>query len=158
MPITCAMAAAGVDVGVSMFKGFKAFILRGNVVDLAIAVVIGTAFAAVVSSFVGKIVTPIINAFPGGNSSGLGFSLRHGAKFVGKNGTNTTFVDISGIINAVIVFLITALVVYFAFVVPINKLNERRLRGKEDEPEAKAEELLVLEEIRDLLKAQRATS
>jgi large conductance mechanosensitive channel len=140
-----------------MLKGFKEFILRGNVVDLAIAVVIGTAFAAVVSAFVGKIVTPIINAFPGGNSSGLGFSLRHGAKFVGKNGVNTTFVDISGIINAIIVFIITALVVYFAFVYPMNKLAERRKRGQEEAPASKSDDLLVLEEIRDLLRAQRAS-
>ena len=90
-----------------MLKGFKEFILRGNVVDLAIAVVIGTAFAAVVSAFVSKIVTPVINALPGGSSSGLGFSLRHGAKFTSKTGTNTTFVDISGIINAIVVFVIT---------------------------------------------------
>src|SRR5580698_11241351 len=101
-----------------MFKGFKEFILRGNVVDLAIAVVIGTAFAAVVSAFVSKIVTPIINALPGGSSQGLGFSLRHGAKFT-KNGANTTFVDISGIVNAIIVFVITAAVVYFVFVLPM---------------------------------------
>ncbi len=140
-----------------MLKGFKEFILRGNVVDLAIAVVIGGAFGAVVSSFVSKIVTPIINAFPGASSQGLGFNLRTGAKFKdAKTGANTTFVDISGIINAIIVFIITAAVVYFVFVVPMNKLNERRLRGKEDEPEKKAEDLLVLEEIRDLLRAQRA--
>jgi large conductance mechanosensitive channel len=138
-----------------LLKGFKQFILRGNVVDLAIAVVIGTAFAAVVSAFVSKIITPVINALPGANSSGFGFTLRHGSKFVDKKtGANTTFVDLSGIINAVVVFLITGLVVYFAFVVPINKLNERRLRGKEAEPEAKADDLLVLEEIRDLLRAQ----
>lgn len=139
-----------------MLKGFKEFILRGNVVDLAIAVVIGTAFAAVVSAFVSKIVTPIINAIPGGSSQGLGFSIRHGAKFTGKNG-NTTFVDISGIINAIVVFIITALVVYFIFVVPMNKLAERRARGQEEEPASKADDLLVLEEIRDLLKAQRAS-
>jgi large conductance mechanosensitive channel len=139
-----------------MIKGFKEFILRGNVVDLAIAFVIGTAFAAVVSAFVSKIVTPIINALPGGSSQGLGFSLRHGAKF-SKNGANTTFVDISGIINAIIVFLVTALVVYLVFVVPMNKLAERRRRGQEDEPEKKAEDLLVLEEIRDLLRTQRAS-
>src|ERR1700753_4219568 len=139
-----------------MLKGFKEFILRGNVVDLAIAVVIGTAFAAVVSAFVSKIVTPIINAFPGANSSGLGFSLRHGAKFKDtKTGANTTFVDISGIVNAIVVFLITALVVYFVFVVPINKLNERRKRGQEEEPTSKSDDLIVLEEIRDLLREQR---
>jgi large conductance mechanosensitive channel len=139
-----------------MLKGFKEFILRGNVVDLAIAVVIGTAFAAVVSAFVGKIVTPIINAIPGGSSQGLGFSLRHGAKFNGKNG-NTTFIDISGIINAIVVFLVTAAVVYFIFVLPMNKLAERRRRGQEEEPASKSEDLVVLEEIRDLLRAQRAS-
>jgi large conductance mechanosensitive channel len=139
-----------------MFKGFKEFILRGNVVDLAIAVVIGTAFAAVVSAFVSKIVTPVINALPGGNSQGLGFSLRHGAKFT-KNGANTTFVDISGIINAIIVFVITAAVVYFAFVLPMNKLAERRKRGQEEAPASKSDDLVVLEEIRDLLRAQRAS-
>jgi large conductance mechanosensitive channel len=58
-----------------MLKGFKEFIMRGNVVDLAIAVVIGTAFAAVVSAFVSSIVTPIVNAAGGSNTNGLGFSL-----------------------------------------------------------------------------------
>ena len=139
-----------------MLKGFKEFILRGNVVDLAIAVVIGGAFGAVVSAFVGKIVTPIINSIPGGSSQGFGFSLRHGAKFTDKTGANTTFIDLSGIINAIIVFLVTAAVVYFVFVVPMNKLNERRLRGKEPEPEKKAEDILLLEEIRDLLRGQAA--
>jgi large conductance mechanosensitive channel len=139
-----------------MLKGFKEFILRGNVVDLAIAVVIGTAFAAVVSAFVSKIVTPIINAVPGSTSSGFGFSLRHGAKFTDpKTGANTTFVDLSGIINAIVVFIITAAVVYFIFVLPMNKLQERRMRGQEEEPASKADDLLVLEEIRDLLRAQR---
>jgi large conductance mechanosensitive channel len=141
-----------------MFKGFKEFILRGNVVDLAIAVVIGTAFTAVVSAFVGKIITPVINALPGANSQGLGFSLRHGAKFTdAKTGANTTFVDISGIINAIIVFIITAAVVYFLFVLPMNKLAERRKRGQEEAPASKSDDLLVLEEIRDLLKVQRAS-
>jgi large conductance mechanosensitive channel len=138
-----------------VLKGFKEFILRGNVVDLAIAVVIGGAFGAVVSAFVGKIITPVINSIPGSNSQGFGFSIRHGAKFNGKTG-NTTFVDISGIINAIIVFIITAAVVYFVFVVPMNKLNERRLRGKEQEPEKKAEDVLLLEEIRDLLRDRQA--
>jgi len=138
-----------------VLRGFKEFILRGNVVDLAIAVVIGGAFGAVVSAFVGKIVTPIINAIPGGSSQGFGFSLRHGAKFTDKNGANTTFVDLSGIINAIIVFAVTAAVVYFIFVVPMNKLNDRRLRGKEPEPEKKAEDVLLLEEIRDLLRGQQ---
>ena len=132
-------------------KGFRDFITRGNLIDLAVAVVIGTAFTAVVTAFVGKIITPILNAIPGSNSQGLGFSIRGGAKY-----SKSTFVDLSGIVNAVITFLITAAVVYFIFVLPMNKLAERRLRGKEQEPEKKAEDLMVLEEIRDLLRAQQS--
>jgi large conductance mechanosensitive channel len=131
-----------------MIKGFKDFILRGNVVDLAVAFVIGGAFAAVVSTFVGKIITPILNALPGAKSTGLGFSLRGGQK------SGATFVDISGILNAIIVFVITALVVYLIFVVPMNALAERRKRGVEPEPEAPGEDILLLQEIRDLLKAR----
>jgi large conductance mechanosensitive channel len=134
--------------GQNMVKGFKDFVLRGNVVDLAVAVVIGGAFAAVVSAFVGKIITPILNALPGAKSSGLGFSLRGG-----KLGS-ATFVDVSGIINAIIVFILTALVVYLIFVVPMNKLAERRKRGEEPEPEAPGEDILLLQEIRDLLKVR----
>ncbi len=139
-----------------MLKGFREFILRGNVIDLAVAFVIGGAFGVVISTFVSKIVTPVINAIPGGSSQGLGFSLRHGAKFTNKAGQNTTFIDISGIINAIIVFVITAAIVYFVFVLPMNKFNERRKAGLEEEPETKSDDLLVLEEIRDLLRAQQA--
>jgi large conductance mechanosensitive channel len=131
-----------------MVKGFKDFILRGNVVDLAVAVVIGGAFAAVVSSFVSAIITPILNAFPGAKSNGWGFSLRGGALH------DSTFINISVIINAIIVFIITALVVYTLFVLPMNKLAERRKRGVEPEPEAPSEDILLLQEIRDLLQAQ----
>jgi large conductance mechanosensitive channel len=134
-----------------MVKGFKDFVLRGNVVDLAVAVVIGVAFGALVSSFVGKIVTPFLNALPGAKSTGLGFSLRGGLK------SQATFVDISGLINAVVVFVLTALVVYLLFVVPMNALAERRKRGVEPEPVAPAEDILLLQEIRDLLAARNGT-
>lgn len=142
-----------------MLKGFKEFIMRGNVVDLAIAVVIGSAFAAVVSTFVTAIVKPIVSAAGGTNSNGLGISLKHtagvshgsAADALGKS----TFIDLSSIINAVIVFVITAAVVYFVFVVPMNKINERRLRGKEPEPEKKGEDILLLEQILAEMKAQR---
>lgn len=143
-----------------MIKGFKEFIMRGNVVDLAIAVVIGTAFAAVVNAVVTSLVKPIVSAFGGANVNGLGFSLRHtagvpkgsAADALGKS----TFIDFSAIVNAIIVFVITAAVVYFIFVVPMNHLAERRRRGEEPAPpEAKPEDLLVLEEIRDLLRAQQ---
>jgi large conductance mechanosensitive channel len=137
-----------------MLKGFKEFIMRGNVVDLAIAVVIGTAFAAVVSTFVSAIVKPVISAFPGGSSAGLGVYLRH------KNGAGvqSTFIDFSAIINAIIVFLITAAVVYFIFVLPMNKFQELRAKrmaeGKDPDPDVDvvpSEDVILLREIRDLL-------
>ena len=137
-----------------MIKGFKDFIMRGNIVDLAIAVVIGTAFAAVVSAFTSAIITPILNSLPGASVNGLGFHLRIGAKFVGKDGKNTTFIDFSTIINALIVFVLTAAVVYFIFVVPMTKLQERRAKGIEPEPEAVPEATLLLREIRDALGAR----
>lgn len=130
-----------------MIKGFKEFILRGNVIDLAIAVVIGAAFQKVVDTFVTAIITPILNAMPGATVDGLGFRL------VGDR--PETLVNFSTIINALIVFLITAAVVYFVFVVPMNKLAERRARGQEPEPEAVSEEVLLLQEIRDELRARR---
>lgn len=140
-----------------MIKGFREFIMRGNVIDLAIAFVIGAAFAAVVSTFVSAIVTPIINAVSPGEVGALGFALK------GENvAANPTFINVSTIINALIVFLITALVVYLVFVLPMNKINERRVARKAaadaqagivaDPTPATEQELLV--EIRDLLKAQ----
>ena len=131
-----------------MIKGFKEFILRGNIVDLAIAVVIGTAFAALVAAFGKAVIQPLISAIPGAKSSGLGFSLRGGTL------EQSTFIDISLLINAIIVFLITAAVVYFVLVVPMNKLAERRKAGIEPEPAAPAEDVLLLTEIRDLLARQ----
>jgi large conductance mechanosensitive channel len=119
--------------------------MRGNVVDLAIAVVIGVAFAAVINAFVTAIVKPIINAFPGASTNGWGFSLR------GGNLKDPTFINISTIINAIIVFLITVAVVYFIIVVPMTKLQERRARGGLPEPEAVPEDILLLRQIRDAL-------
>ncbi|MFV0253581.1 MAG: large conductance mechanosensitive channel protein MscL [Beutenbergiaceae bacterium] len=136
-----------------MIKGFKDFILRGNVVELAIAVVIGSAFAAVVDTFVSAIVQPILAAAGGVDAGGLGFDLRAGDTV---DGIDPTFMDIGTIINALIVFLITALVVYFIFVVPMNAYAERmkKLKGiADDEPEPTDTELLT--EIRDLLKAKQ---
>ncbi len=131
-----------------MIKGFRDFIMKGNIVDLAIAVVIGTAFAAVVKEFTTAIITPIINAFPGASTNGFGFSLRGGAL------KDKTFIDFSAIINALIVFVITAAVVYFIFVVPMQKIQERRAKGQTPEPEAVPEDVLLLRQIRDALGAR----
>lgn len=132
-----------------MIKGFKDFIMRGNVIDLAVAVVIGAAFQKLVDTFVSAIITPILNALGGANSKGLGFTL--------VGGNDKTFVDFSTIINSLIVFLLTALVVYFIFVVPMNKFKELQAkRGGEVEVEASAPTAeALLAEIRDELRAGR---
>ncbi|SHH56516.1 large conductance mechanosensitive channel [Jatrophihabitans endophyticus] len=147
-----------------MIKGFKDFIMRGNVVELAIAVVIGTAFQAVVSGVVNAVIKPLVNSAGGANVNGLGFSLRHteGVKagsaqdVLGKS----TFIDLSSIVNAVIAFLVTAAVVYFFIVVPMNTFQERRaLKAAKGEPDPtpRAEDVILLEQIRDLLAANSAT-
>lgn len=129
-----------------MIQGFKTFITRGNVIDLAIAVVIGTAFAKVVDTVIGALVNPILARVGGGNvGEGLGIQL-------GDEGNADTFINIGDIINALIVFLLTALVVYLVFVVPMNKWMERRSRGKEAEEDDAEENTVLLREIRDLLK------
>lgn len=130
-----------------MVKGFREFIMKGNVIDLAVAFVIGAAFAALVSTFVSKIITPILAALQGQDSIGLGFHLR--------SGNDATFVDVGGLINAVIVFIITALVVYLLFVVPKQKFDEFRLRRAgtvEEVSEELDEQTLLLREIRDSLR------
>lgn len=131
-----------------MLRGFKEFIMRGNVIDLAVAVVIGSAFAAVVGTIVTNLITPVLNAAGGGGEvSGLKIALLGATR-------PDTIIDFAAIINSLVVFLITAAVVYFIFVAPMNKLNERRMRGVE-EPEEVSEELATLREIRDLLAARR---
>lgn len=130
-----------------MLKGFKDFLLRGNIVELAIAVVIGTAFTAVVGKFTELIINPLIAAAGGTGSIGLGIQL-------GTEGDPKTFIDFGGLITALITFLITALVVYFALVVPMNKISERRKRGMQPADVAPTDSEL-LAEIRDLLKAQQ---
>jgi large conductance mechanosensitive channel len=126
-----------------MLKGFRDFVMRGNVVDLAIAVVIGTAFTAVVNAVVNSIIQPILNALPGVSANGLSYTIR--------GGQPKTAINFSAIISAIITFLITAAVVYFIFVVPMTKIQERRARGLTPEPEAVPEDILLLREIRDAL-------
>ena len=101
-----------------MVKGFKDFILRGNVVDLAVAVVIGAAFGAVITSFVGSILTPLIAAIFGQpDFSALTFTINKSQFLYGS------------FFNAVISFLFVAVAIYFVVVVPLNKLAERRAKG-----------------------------
>jgi large conductance mechanosensitive channel len=125
-----------------MIKGFKDFLLRGNVIDLAVAVVIGAAFTAIVTAFTSSIIQPLINSITPPSSPGLGFTI--------VEGKETTYVDLAAVITALLNFLIVAAIVYFVIVVPVNMIKERRKRGEEAGPPEPTEiELLV--QIRDLL-------
>jgi large conductance mechanosensitive channel len=138
-----------------MIKGFRDFLLRGNVISLAVAVVIGVAFNAVITEFTKGLIQPIINALGGNKAAdGLGFSLRSGSTAI----KTATFLNFGGVINALITFAITAAVVYFVFVMPMNVLQDRIRRGKDPEAEeqAIAPDIELLKEIRDLLKARAA--
>ncbi|RDI31054.1 large-conductance mechanosensitive channel protein MscL [Lentzea flaviverrucosa] len=129
-----------------MLKGFKDFLMRGNVVDLAVAVVIGTAFTAIVTAFTTSLIKPLISSLGSTETKGLGIQLREGKE--------DTYLDFSNVINATINFVIVAAVVYFVLVLPIQKIQERRKRGEEAGPsEPTNVELLI--EIRDLLAAQQ---
>ena len=130
-----------------MLKGFRDFIMRGNVVDLAIAVVIGAAFGAVVTALVEDFITPLIAAIGGQHDfSALTFTL------------NKSTFKYGAFINAVISFLFIAAAIYFLVVMPLNKLAERRAAkleaGVPEPPEGKAEDVILLEQIRDLLASQ----
>ena len=105
-----------------MLKGFKDFVLRGNVIDLAVAVVIGVAFGAVVKAFVDNLITPLIAAtFGKPDFSGLAFTI------------NGSIFRYGLFINALITFVLLAAAVYFVVVAPMDKLAERRTRGADPE-------------------------
>jgi large conductance mechanosensitive channel len=124
-------------------KGFKDFMMRGNVVDLAVAVVIGIAFGMVVNAFATDFIGGLIGAVGGVPDFGGAGPTLNGSKVV-----------IGSTINALINFLIVAGVVYFVVVLPMNALAERRKRGQEPETQAPAEDVALLQEIRDLLRAR----
>lgn len=131
-----------------MLKGFRDFIMKGNVIDLATAVIIGTAFTAIVTAFTKGVVQPIINTIPisPNKADGLGFNI------IGDKAS--TFVDLGSVITAVINFLIVAAVVYFIIVLPYNKLAELGGFGKKSE----VTEVALLTEIRDLLAGEDTES
>lgn len=144
---------AGETKGVLLIKGFRDFIMRGNVIDLAVAVVIGSAFTAVVNSIVSSIIDPIVALFYEESATG-----EIGPTFTGIYGQPVTF-PMGDLLSAVISFFAVALVVYFVFVVPMNRWKERQARkaGVDQGPEAKLpteQELLM--QIRDLLEKQKA--
>jgi large conductance mechanosensitive channel len=129
-----------------MLKGFRDFIMRGNVVDLAVGIVIGAAFGRVVDQLVTSFIKPLVLLVGGGEEVSGQWHL-----------TSAVAMDWGGFVSVVITFLITAAAIYFAVVVPMNRLNELRRRGKEPEPEATSDEVRLLTEIRDALTQRRAS-
>lgn len=128
-----------------MLKGFKDFLLRGNVIDLAVAVVVGAAFTAIVTAFTTNIVQPLVNSIGSTDTAqGLGFTIR--------SGNPETFVDIGALIAAAINFLIVAAVVYFVIVMPYEKLKAFAARAGDDASAQTESELLT--EIRDILQGK----
>jgi large conductance mechanosensitive channel len=118
-----------------MLKGFYAFIMRGNVIDLAVAVVIGAAFGAVVAAFVKDLVTPLIAAIFGKPDFGkIGFTINH-SRF-----------PIGDLVNVLISFLLVAAAVYFLIVVPMNAVTTR-FKKPDDAPPALKECPECLSEI-----------
>jgi large conductance mechanosensitive channel len=134
-----------------MFQGFKDFIMRGNVVDLAVGVVIGAAFTTVISQFTKSFLEPLIRlvtlALTGGRTLSKSVPTVWGVGF-----------DWAAFLNALVAFLLTALALYFLVVFPLNRLAERRRRGEEPPPKSPSEEIKLLTEIRDALVAQSQTS
>lgn len=109
-----------------MLKGFQDFLFRGNVVDLAVAVVIGGAFSSVVTALVKDVVTPIIGAIGGQpDFSGIFFTVNNSKFMVGD------------FMNAIVSFVIVAAVIYFFVVIPMNKLMARMKRGEKVDPSDK---------------------
>jgi large conductance mechanosensitive channel len=124
-------------------REFKDFITRGNVIDLAVAVVIGLAFGAIVNAIVEGLITPLVGMFASEDFSDMAFTINDSPFRYGL------------VINAVIQFLAISAAVFFIIVKPVNLLNDRLRRGEEPKPPSPpTDEAVLLAEIRDLLRAQ----
>jgi len=124
-----------------VLKGFKEFLSRGSIVDLSVAVVIGTAFTALVTKFTDSIIQPLIDRI------GAGEETSYGILRIGIGGGQA--IDLNVLLSALINFVLVAGVVYFLVVVPYNRL---RKKGEVEDPSDKKDtELSLLVEIRDLL-------
>ncbi|WP_053688218.1 large conductance mechanosensitive channel protein MscL [Streptomyces sp. WM6372] len=143
----------------SVLAGFKAFLMRGNVVDLAVAVVIGAAFTNIVNSVVKGIISPLVGAIGTKSLDGYTSCLKGPCGIDAKGDAIGVNILWGSVLNAALTFLITAAVVYFLMVLPMAKYlarMEQRRRAREGVQETmEITELVVLKEIRDELIAQR---
>lgn len=130
-----------------MLKGFKDFIMQGNVIDLAVAVVIGTAFATIVNAFTTAIINPLIALLGGDSEMGFAFQI--------LENNPETVMDFGLLITAIINFLLIAAIIYFVLVAPMNKFKEAAAKRQGIEAPSTDNELLV--EIRDLLSGRPLT-
>ena len=140
-------------------KGFKEFLLRGNVIDLAVAVVIGAAFTAIVNAIVNALINPLIGAVFNAQSLDSAFVVEIPTTMKGKPAE----LQFGAILGAVINFVIVAAVVYFALVLPVNHLKkvafERVKKNEEQTPQdVPPTDVEVLLEIRDLLRSQNGSA
>lgn len=123
-----------------MFKGFREFAYRGNVIDLAVAVVAGAAVTTLVGDFTAALINPLVGLVLGGGVEVGTWTIR-GQVF-----------DFTLLINAFITFFITMAVIYYVLVSPLNRLRNRQKREEDEQPTPVTEEVALLTEIRDLLK------
>ncbi|MFJ4106850.1 large conductance mechanosensitive channel protein MscL [Oerskovia enterophila] len=130
----------------NVFNGFKEFVLRGNAIDLAVGVVIGGAFTLVVTSIVDGLINPLVAAIFGKTDLSKVWTFE----------INDAVFSFGLVLDALFKFLCVAAALYFVIVMPMNHLASMRKTGEQAEPEAPAEDVLVLQEIRDLLAAQNA--
>jgi large conductance mechanosensitive channel len=128
-----------------MLKGFREYIARGNVIDLATAVIIGAAFTGLVTAFTDNVVQPLVSRIGATPDSDYGF-LRIPLG-------DDIAIDLNAVISAAINFLIMAAVIYFLIVIPYKKLKERDTKVEEE-----ATQLTLLTEIRDLLSENGSTA
>lgn len=130
-----------------MLQGFKEFIARGNVIELAVGVIIGAAFKSIVDSLVDNVINPLIGMIFGKPD----FS---NMLIIAINGSELKF---GALLTAVINFLIIAFALYFFLVLPMNALNKRTKKAEDDAPKEISDEVQLLTEIRDALaKGDRA--
>ena len=137
-------------------NGFKEFLLRGNVIDLAVAVVVGAAFTGVVNAIVNSVLNPAIGALFNAESLSELWPIE-----IPTTAGGTAVIAFGAVIAAVLQFLLVAIVVYFALIVPINFLKKRAFKAKEEgtaEEPSVPNEVDLLVEIRDLLKARSLDS
>ncbi|MFJ3790276.1 large conductance mechanosensitive channel protein MscL [Kitasatospora sp. NPDC090091] len=137
-------------------KGFKEFLLRGNVVELAVAVVIGAAFTNIVNAFVKGVINPIVGALGAKDLDSYRSCLK-GPCAVGATGevTSGIFILWGTVLSAALQFLITAAVVYFCMILPMTRFTAKRKTLAEVQTETELKEVVLLAEIRDALVAQQ---